>query len=264
MYIEKDNYLISVENGIFTLTIISSLGDRADQQDSAGYFIDDDGGTIIVCDGMGGHRGGKLASRTGVELFLDSIGTITPGNYNRDLTEIVRDIDDYIVELKDEEGEYLRAGSTLVAVIIQQMELHWISVGDSRAYILRGDEFIQITEDHTYELALKENIKAGTITEEFYNEELDKSEALISFLGAGELPLISGNASAFRLQSGDKIILMSDGLYKNLADDYIKAIITNFKNPTESLTSLDFESMRSAHKNEKRRDNLTIALINIK
>lgn len=264
MYFEKDNFLTNVENRLFKLSVISSLGDRADQQDSAGYLIDDDGGTVIVCDGMGGHRGGKLASRIGVESFLDRVGTLTTGNINKDLIEIVCDIDEDIAELKDTDGDYLRAGSTLVAVIIKLNELFWVSVGDSRAYILRGEEFIQITEDHTYELALKENIKAGTITEEFYNEEIDKSEALISFLGAGELPIISSNESAFRLQSGDKIILMSDGLYKNLTDDYIKAILVNFKNPAESLTSLDFQSMRNAHKQEKRRDNLTIALINIK
>ena len=264
MYIEKDNYLINAENAIFKLSIISSLGDRADQQDSAGYLIDDDGGTIIVCDGMGGHRGGKLASRIGVESFLDRVGTLTPGYYTSNLSEIVRDIDEEISYLKDDDGNFLRAGSTLVAVIIRHNELYWVSVGDSRAYILRGDEFIQVTEDHTYELALKENIKAGTITEEFYNEELDKSEALISFLGAGELPLISKNDSAFKLHSGDKIVLMSDGLYKNLEDDYIKGILVNFKNPSESLTSLDFKSMRNAHKIEKRRDNLTVALINFK
>lgn len=264
MYIEKDNFLISGENNVFKMHILSSLGDRADQQDSAGYIFEEDGGSIIVCDGMGGHRGGKLASRMGVELFLERITDIKEGYINKDMIEYVQDIDEDIADLKDDDGEPLRAGSTLIAVYIKNDNLYWISVGDSRIYILRKDEFIQVTEDHTYELALKENIKAGEITEQFYQEEIDKSEALISFLGVGELPLISSNDTAFKLLSGDTIILMTDGLYKNLSDDYIKGIVCNFKNPAESLTSLDFQSMKSAHKEERRRDNLTVALINIK
>ena len=264
MYIDKDNYLISAENEIFKVYFLSSLGDRADQQDSAGYHLDDKRGTIIICDGMGGHRGGKLASRIGVESFLERIGSVKEGYINKDMIEYVQDIDEDIAELTDENGAPLRAGSTLVAVYINGDDLYWVSVGDSRIYILRKDEFIQVTEDHTYELALKENIQAGEITEQFYQEELDKSEALISFLGAGELPLISSNETAFKLQPDDRIILMSDGLYKNLSDDYIKSIICNFRNPSESLTSLDYQSMKNAHKEEKRRDNLTVALINIK
>ena len=76
MYIEKDNFLIKAENKVFGLVFLSSMGDRADQQDSAGYLLDEDGGTVIICDGMGGHKGGKLASSIGVELFLERIPTI--------------------------------------------------------------------------------------------------------------------------------------------------------------------------------------------
>lgn len=264
MYISKDNFLIKEENKIFKLYFLSSMGDRPDQQDSGGYLMEEDGGTVIICDGMGGHNGGKLASSIGVELFLDRVTTINEDYMNYDLIDLVRDIDEDIADLKDKNGDPLRAGTTLAAVCIKNNRLYWVSVGDSRIYIIRKDEFIQVTEDHTYELALKENVKAGEITEQFYKEEIDKSEALISFLGAGELPIISSNESAFKLQSGDQILLMSDGLYKNLSDDYIQSIITNFNNPAESLTSLDLQSSKSAHKKDKRRDNLTVALINIK
>ena len=264
MYIEKDNFLIKAENNVFGLVFLSSMGDRADQQDSAGYLLDDDSGTVIICDGMGGHKGGKLASRIGVESFLKRMPNINRDCINYELLDLVEDIDEEIASLKDEDGNPLRAGSTLAAVYIQKNNLFWVSVGDSRIYILRKDEFIQVTEDHTYELALKENVKAGEITEQFYQEEIDKSEALISFLGAGELPIISSNDNAFKLQSGDQILLMSDGLYKNISDEYIMSILTNFKNPSESLTSLDLQSSRNAHKHDKRRDNLTVALINIK
>ena len=263
MYIEKDNYLISTGNNRFKVYFISSLGDRADQQDSAGFLLDGENGTVVICDGMGGHKGGKLASRLSVETFLDNVTSIRTDNINRGLINLVRDIDDDVADLRDEDGNPLRAGSTLIAVFIIDDLLYWVSVGDSRIYILRKDEFIQVTEDHTYELALKENVKAGEISQEFYNEEMDKSEALISFLGAGELPIISSNEVGFKLHSGDTVVLMSDGLYKNLSDDYIKGILTNFANPSESLSALDLQSMRSAHKKNIGRDNLTVALIKI-
>ena len=264
MYITKDNFLISVENDFMKVTCLSSLGDRADQQDSAGYLVTPECGTVIICDGMGGHRDGKLASRIGVESFLERIKNVKAGYINKDMIEYVQDIDEDIADLKDESGNPLRAGSTLVSVYIIGDELYWVSVGDSRLYILRKDEFIQVTEDHTYELALKENIKAGEISEQFYNEEIDKSEALISFLGAGELPIISSNDTAFKLLPEDKLVLMSDGLYKNLSDEFIKGVIMNFNNPADALSSLDLQSMKNAHKDGRRRDNLTVALINIK
>jgi len=264
MYISKDNFLIKKENRVFRLSFLASIGDRADQQDSSGYELSEDGGTVVICDGMGGHNGGKLASSFGVELFLERVSAIGEDYISYDLREIVQDIDEEIASLTDKDGNPLRGGSTLAAVYIKERNLYWISVGDSRIYILRKDEFIQVTEDHTYELALKENVKAGAITEQFYQEELDKSDALISFLGAGELPIISSNNDAFKLQLDDRIVLMSDGLYKNMSDDEIKSIIVNSDNPVETLTSLDLNSSRNAHKQNVRRDNLTVALIKIK
>lgn len=263
MYIKKDNFLIRVHNDLFDLFMLSSLGDRADQQDSAGYDIGELKGTVLICDGMGGHRDGKLASRLATEAFLEKIKTVKPGFINKDMIEYVQDIDEDIADLKDDAGNPLMAGTTLAAVHIENDELYWVSVGDSRIYILRKAEFIQVTEDHTYELALKENIDAGEITEQFFKEEIDKSDALISFLGAGELPIISSNETAFRLQTGDRIVIMSDGLYKNLDDQRIKTVICD-NDPANALSLLDFESAKNAHKKQKYRDNLTIALLSIR
>ena len=59
---KKDNTLIVDENKYIKLSIVSQIGDREEQQDSAGYFVTDNKLFVTVCDGMGGHDNGELAS----------------------------------------------------------------------------------------------------------------------------------------------------------------------------------------------------------
>jgi len=100
-----------------------------------------------------------------------------------------------------------------------------LSVGDSRIYILRGDEMVQVNRDHNFKLRLDMQLKNGQINEEEYVGKMNQGEALISYLGMGDVSLMDVNQEPFILMDGDVVLLCSDGLYKRLPEPDIREII---------------------------------------
>lgn len=265
MRIYKDDQLISDSNSIFEIAAIAVLGDREDQQDSFGFDLKSDEGVVIVCDGMGGYEGGKLASEVAVDCILKEYQDGYPcDNHIRMLTEATKKANDKICTLKSRNGKPLNAGSTIVTVLINRNGLCWCSVGDSRAYLLRDGEFVQLTQDHNYLTVLNEKLNSGMISESEFYIERSKGEALISFLGVGELKLVDCNVHPVELKSGDKIIVMSDGLYKIVSDEEISRIIDNFSNTGEAVMALEMKAKKNAKSKGAVRDNMTVAIMKIK
>ena len=261
----KDNQLINDENAVINVSIMSVIGDRDEQQDCFGYLLKVNEGIVVVCDGMGGHEGGQIASSISTESFISDYENCT-NDYDPEQQLILsaKTCDKKISELKHTNGEKMNAGSTCVGVIIRGKMLYWCSVGDSRAYLLRGDEFVQLTQDHNYGTVLNEKKRAGIITEEQFEKEWERREALISYLGIGNLSLIDYNNTPFQLEKDDKIVIMSDGLYKLVDDIDIHHIVDNFTNSSEALRALDMKANRCAKNKRVNRDNMTVAIITIR
>lgn len=265
MLYNSDQGFAVVENYAFQTSIITVLGDRAEQQDSLGYFLKENEGIVVVCDGMGGHKGGKMASKLAVQNFVSSYsGNVSYPDYINMLIETSKITDRMISELTDERGKVLNAGSTVVSVIVANKTLIWCSVGDSRAYLVRNDEMVQLTQDHNYRTVLLEKYRVGLLSKEEFNVEIARGEALISFLGIGNLGLIDYSKAPLELEKDDKIIIMSDGLYKLLDDDEIARIIMNFNNLGEAVQALEMKARKNAKHKKELRDNITMALIKIK
>jgi protein phosphatase len=261
----EDNCLISEENSVLSLAVLSAIGDRETQQDCFGYHLKSNEGIVVVCDGMGGHEGGAIASNRAVASFLEDYEKTFPCNEPAELLRAsAKRIDEQIAALKNVYGEPMKAGSTCVAVILKEHRLYWCSVGDSRAYLLRKGEFVQLTQDQNYKMVLMEKIMAGLITEEEAAKELRRGEALISYLGIGGCSLNDYSATPIELIEGDRIILMSDGLYKLVPDEEIQRVAENFRNIGEALRALETKTARTAKNQDVARDNVTIAMISIK
>lgn len=181
----------------------------------------------VVCDGMGGMADGGKASQTAIQMMLQGFQQIEklpnvdiPAFFRRGIVTIDKIIHDFPKE--DGKG----SGTTMVAAIAEDNKLYWASVGDSRIYIIRGNQMRQVTRDHNYWLRLQEMVANGQLTEQ---EALAKpqKEALISFLGIGNVSLMDVNVQPFEMQYGDVIMLCSDGITKTLPDSQIHNIITN-------------------------------------
>ena len=255
----RDNEQITDSNAAFELTIFTTIGGRAEQQDSFGYSLRAEEGLAVICDGMGGLSGGRLASSTAVKSLLDA--------YAR--SGIAGRPGDFMMESLHEANRKIAAfpspgGSTEVAALIRQGRLWWTSVGDSRGYLLRGEEFIQFTLDQNYHTVLREKKSAGLISGEEYRRESEKKDALVSYLGIPRLDLIDYSKTPLPLRKDDKVVLMSDGLYKVLSDAEIFRILDNFSNITEAVRALEIKAENIAQKQRIHRDNMTVAVIRIK
>lgn len=265
MLYHKDQQLITEENTAFQLAALSVIGDRDDQQDSLGYSLKQDEGLIVVGDGMGGHEGGKLASELAVEVFLLHYDESRwSDNQTSVLVEAAKKADEMISQLKNADGALLKAGSTIVSIVVNRKKLMWCSVGDSRAYLMRDGEMVQLTLDHNYHTVLVEKMNAGLLDRREFEQENMRGEALISFLGIGNLALIDYSESPLELKKDDKIIIMSDGLYKIVTDAEIARILDNFNNIGEAVQALELKARKKAKSANESRDNMTVALIKIK
>ncbi|MBQ4040179.1 MAG: serine/threonine-protein phosphatase [Oscillospiraceae bacterium] len=233
----KSNILFEENRSVINHDIsgVSGIGRRESQQDAAFVSADDESIFAVVCDGMGGMQGGSLASSTAVEAFREyyteaKSRSEQTGAWMAAAAEV---IDDIIYSLKDDSGRRVGAGSTAVSVFLNGNELYWFSVGDSRIYLMRGDELVQVTCDHNYLYELNRQYEAGEITGQIYRSELAKKESLISFMGMGGLLLMDVNETPFLMQKGDAVLLCTDGIYRTLSEEEMKYIMQESTSPRE-------------------------------
>ncbi len=232
----------------------SIIGTRKNQEDTIFGYGSGREAIALVCDGMGGLSGGELASKAAAESLADAWfgrkGTVDIPEF---LEEEALRADEKVFQQKNEKGERIRAGTTIVAAIIRGNELYWLSVGDSKIYIIRGEEILSVCREHNYRLTLNQQLENGELTPEEYAAEEYRAEALISYLGMGNVPLMDLNRQPFLLEDGDIILLSSDGLYRSLAEKEIFSLVKEFgrdmQEAADALTSAALGMKQSGQDN---------------
>lgn len=237
----------------------SGIGRREEQQDVGYITVNDSELLAFVCDGMGGMNGGSLASATAAKMFLNCCveGAARGGPCLREAAEAA---DDAVYHLRNKQGERMGCGTTLTAVRVDNKALTWVSVGDSRAYLLRGEELVQITTDHNYFLELNQALERGNIDEKKYRAEAVSGEALISFLGVGGLPLIDVSKEPFPLFPGDILLLCTDGVYRTLSNQTLRQLLRTAQNMEQACMDI---ADAIEYANQEHQDNYTYILIQI-
>jgi protein phosphatase len=204
---------------------------RSHNEDS--FLLDDELQLYVVADGMGGHAGGGTASRLAVEtidkelrgLWQNQDGPLF-GRYplqDSPLPEAIRTAVERacqtIFNAAQEDPSLAGMGTTVISLLIKDEYAFFAHVGDSRAYLVRGDLIQQISEDHSL---VNEQIKAGMITPEEakhsrYRNIITRSVGFEEEVQVDVMGLVS--------EPGDLFVLCSDGLANMLEDQELFDIV---------------------------------------
>lgn len=241
---------------------VHNIGKRSSQQDSFGMSRQGQGiptggqGVLaIVADGMGGMEKGDeisaLVTMTMLQNF-DRMDGQMPGE--KKLLALLNRANDEVNRLLAASGGK-RGGSTLVAALAQDGKLYWITVGDSRLYLYRNKTLLQINREHVYGVELDEKAARREITSQEAANDPQRN-ALTSYIGMGKLKKIDRNIRPMQMEDGDRLLLMSDGVFGALTDEEIRAAMG--LPVTESGAAID---RMIREKNLREQDNYTALIL---
>lgn len=198
---------------------------RENQDDYRASQISQNMAWGVVCDGMGGARGGKVASRIGCDsvqnCFTQRIEECTAGGEDIFLADTLQYANSRIYETAQSTPEITGMGTTAVCVLIRGRIAHLCHAGDSRGYLLRGRELRQLTHDHSY---VQELVDSGIITPQEAEHHPQKN-IITRVLGVE--PFVRPEYTRVELQPGDIILLCSDGLSNAVPAAQILSIVRN-------------------------------------
>lgn len=179
----------------------------------------------VLADGMGGHTGGALASRTACETFLKAYAG-QEGPSRARLIEALDAANHAIGEAIEADPMLAGMGSTLVGVTFGPDGIEWVSVGDSPLMLFRRGEIAVLNEDHSMAPELDRLAAAGAISEADARRD-PRRHMLRSAVTGEEIELIDVSRRPLKVEPGDYIILASDGL-QTLESAEIERIVTAY------------------------------------
>lgn len=176
----------------------------------------------LVCDGMGGHEAGEVASALARDTIIAELTT-----KNFDLPEaLIRSVEkanQMIYESGHKRQELRGMGTTCCALVIRDGYAWCAHVGDSRCYLLRNSDLLLMTEDHS---TVMDMVKRGIISLEEARHHPEKNVISRALGSRSEVEVSSWNRP-LAVQAEDAFLLCSDGLYDLVSDEDIRLIMTS-------------------------------------
>jgi len=233
----------------------SRVGGRKYNQDRAAYAYTEEALLLVLADGMGGHLHGELAAEIAIHTYMQAFEQAAhprvpePENF---LGLTMRSAHNAIVKFAQEHQLGGNPGTTCVAALVQDGQVHWAHAGDSRIYLLRNGATAAVTHDHSL---VQQWADWGIISTEEMKTHPDRNKITNCLGGVGEL-FYAEPTDPVPLQSGDVLLLCSDGLWSPLVDKEIAAGF--FTAPLEATLN---HLMEVAVKREGERADNTTAVV---
>ena len=214
-----------------------------------------DRGVFIVADGMGGHAAGEVASEMAVRIIARELGDIS-NSTNQEASDLIRksiiEANAAIFERTLSEQDKRGMGTTATAMAILGDNYLIGQVGDSRAYVLREGDLLQLTKDHSY---VQEQVDAGYLSPEEARTH-PYSNVITRCVGANVD--VTPDVYSGALQTGDVYLLASDGLTGMIEDGDLSEMMTKLTEPQQLADGLVDEANRRGGL-----DNVTVIVIRV-
>lgn len=204
---------------------------RQKNEDHLDVQVTPHGLLMVVCDGMGGHRGGERASRLAVETFMRAVSE-GKGDRGTILRNAVAEANRTVIAEAVVMPDYAGMGTTLVAAVLEDGRATVVNVGDSRGYLLHGATLQRITRDHSL---VWEMVERGQITEA-QAEHHPKRNIITRALGSN--PDVEPDIFEVPLAQGDQLLLASDGLHGMIPDADIRDSLESHSDPARACDDL--------------------------
>lgn len=227
---------------------------RNTNQDYTGLFENKAGHKLaILADGMGGHQAGDVAS----QMAVNNLGASwqesdisTPEKAAQWFIKVIQKENVNIYEKGQSQPEYLGMGTTIVGAILMDNSFTLANIGDSRAYLIRNNELLQLTEDHSL---VNELVKSGEITREMAANHPRKN-VLTRSLGMPNA--VEVDVASHQWVEGDYLLLCSDGLTNMVPEKDILSILS-----AEGQLEEKVNTLISSANNAGGLDNITVLVI---
>lgn len=237
---------------ILPASVLSDTGKQrsGSVNEDAGLVVElPQGGLYAVADGMGGHAAGELAST----LALQSLANTYRKSRATPPIRLARAVQQAnLTVLRHAVGEYAGMGTTLVALVVDRGAALLAHVGDSRAYLLRGEQLYRLTEDHSW---VAEQVRLGHLSEDEARDHQWRSVVSNALGGEEQVRL---ELYGFPVRSGDRLLLCSDGLSGVVEESDLLEILS-WKFSPQQLT----QQLIDAANDQGGPDNITALVVDI-
>jgi serine/threonine protein phosphatase PrpC len=240
----EDNFLIA------DLT----RGRRSLMEEDRSQIVGMKGTVFAVCDGMGGAAAGEVASQMAVDIIFQKLSEGgPPANRDELARRLVSTIEEAGLRIFNEaRADRTRRGmgttATVAALVDDRLFLG--QVGDSRAYVLRGGDFVQVTRDQSL---VNQLIEAGQLTEE-EAETFEHNNIILQALGTSET--VQVDLTYVDLKAGDALLLCSDGLSGMIRNDEIREGLMSVEEPLDACRLLTEKANQAGG-----HDNITVLVV---
>ncbi len=210
---------------------------------------------FAVADGMGGHVGGEVASHVAIEALEQAFGNDGERSSD-DLLTAVHRANEAVYERSVEDASLRGMGTTMTAAALVVAEgeerIAVANVGDSRAYVFSQGDLTQLTEDHS---VAEELVRQGQLEPE---EADTHPQRHILTRAMGILPDVEVDLWEILPYTGDRLLLCSDGLVREVTDDQIASVLRRLANPTEAAQELVARARAAGGS-----DNITVVVVDV-